>query len=79
MKLPRDWSGTSLVAALKRLGYCATRQTGSHVRMTLSGPPQAHITVPLARAIPAGTLAAILKEVALHLDSTVEEILNRIR
>jgi predicted RNA binding protein YcfA (HicA-like mRNA interferase family) len=29
VKLPRDLSGADLVAALKRLGYTQTRQTGS--------------------------------------------------
>lgn len=41
MKLPRDLNGADLVAALRRLGYRQTRQTGSHVRMTLSFPRQA--------------------------------------
>lgn len=79
MKLPRDLSGPDLIAALGRLGYTQTRQTGSHVRLTVSLPRQAHLTVPLARTIPVGTLAAILKDAAAHLDLTVEEILNRIR
>ncbi|MCX6590061.1 MAG: type II toxin-antitoxin system HicA family toxin [Acidobacteria bacterium] len=79
MKLPRGLSGAELVAALKRLGYQQTRQTGSHVRLTLSFPRQAHLTVPLARAIPPGTLAALVKDAALHLDTTVDDILSKIR
>lgn len=79
MKLPRGLSGAELVAALKRLGYQQTRQTGSHVRLTLSFPQQAHLTVPLARAIPPGTLAALVKDAALHLDTTVENVLSKIR
>lgn len=78
MKLPRDLNGADLVAALKRLGYRQTRQTGSHVRMTVSVPRQAHLTVPLLRPIPPGTLAAILKDAAAHLDTKVEELLKRI-
>lgn len=35
MKLPRDVSGAQLVKALLVLGYPATRQTGSHIRLTL--------------------------------------------
>ncbi|MBI4904305.1 MAG: type II toxin-antitoxin system HicA family toxin [Acidobacteria bacterium] len=79
MKLPRDLSGAELIAALRRLGYKQTRQTGSHVRMTVSLPRQAHLTVPLARAIPPGTLAALIKDVAAHLDATIEDILPKIR
>ncbi|MSV34811.1 MAG: type II toxin-antitoxin system HicA family toxin [Bryobacterales bacterium] len=79
MKLPRSLSGADLVAALKRLGYQQTRQAGSHVRMTLSFPRQAHLTVPLARAIPTGTLAALIKDAATHLDTTVEDVLSKIR
>ncbi len=79
MKLPRDLSGGDLVRALKRLGYKQTRQTGSHVRMTISAPRQAHLTVPLTRAIPAGTLAALIKDAAIHLETTVDDILSRIR
>ena len=79
MKLPRGLSGADLGAALKRLGYKETRQTGSHVWMTVSFPRQAHLTVPLARAILAGTLAALIKDAATHLEPTVENILGKIR
>ena len=79
MKLPRDLSGADLIGALKRLGFKQTRQTGSHVRMTISVPRQAHLTVPLTRSIPAGTLAALVKDAAMHLDTTVDDILSKIR
>ena len=79
MKLPRDLSGADLIGALKRLGYKPTRQSGSHVRMTLSGPRQAHLTVPLTKAIPAGTLAAVVKDAASHLETTLDDILSKIR
>ncbi|MCX6596822.1 MAG: type II toxin-antitoxin system HicA family toxin [Acidobacteria bacterium] len=79
MKLPRDLSGADLISALKRLGYKQTRQTGSHVRMALSVPRQAHLTVPLTRAIPAGTLAALIKDAATHLETTVDDVLRGIR
>ncbi len=78
MKLPRDLSGANLIRALMRLGYEQTRQTGSHVRMTISVPRQAHLTVPLTRAIPAGTLAALIKNVAIQLETTVDDILSKI-
>jgi len=79
VKLPRDLSGADLIGALKRIGYRQTRQTGSHVRLTISAPRQAHLTVPLTRAIPAGTLAALIKDVATHLDTSIDDILSKIR
>lgn len=78
MKLPRDLSGNQLISVLKRLGYKQTSQTGSHVRMTILSPRQAHLTVPLLRPIPPGTLAAILKDAAVHMETTVGEILMRV-
>jgi predicted RNA binding protein YcfA (HicA-like mRNA interferase family) len=79
VKLPRDLSGASLIGALKRLGYKETRQTGSHVRMTISVQRQGHLTVPLTKAISAGTLAALIKDAAIQLETSVEDILRRIR
>jgi len=71
-------SGADLIGALRRLGFNQTRQTGSHVRMTISAPRQAHLTVPLTKAIPAGTLAALVKDAATHLETTVDDILSKI-
>jgi predicted RNA binding protein YcfA (HicA-like mRNA interferase family) len=34
MRLPRDIPGTELAKLLRSLGYEATRQTGSHLRLT---------------------------------------------
>ncbi len=79
MKLPRDLSAAALISVLKKLGYEQTRQTGSHVRLTVSAPRQGHLTVPLKRALPIGTLAALLKDAAAQLDTTVEDILSKIR
>jgi predicted RNA binding protein YcfA (HicA-like mRNA interferase family) len=38
MKLPRDLSGAELAKALAQLGYRVTRQTGSHLRLTVDQP-----------------------------------------
>lgn len=46
MRLPRDLSGADLVKLLSRLGYRITRQTGSHVRLSIDHPSQHHVTVP---------------------------------
>ncbi len=64
MKLPRDMSGKTLMAALLRLGYEKVRQDGSHVRLTHPGPPQHHLTIPLHAQLRPGMLAAILDQVA---------------
>ena len=33
-RVPRDSSGTEVVNALRKLGYLAVRQAGSHIRLT---------------------------------------------
>lgn len=63
MKLPRDLTGRQLIAALGRIGYRVTRQSGSHVRLTLEGDPQHHLTVPAHDPLRVGTLASILEDV----------------
>ena len=76
MKLPRNVSGTSLLAALRRLGYDAGRQRGSHVRITTQVNGEHHEVVPLHNPIRAKTLSSILKSVAHHHEISVEELLD---
>lgn len=78
MRLPRDLSGSELIQRLERLGYVATRQTGSHVRLTCSTPQEHHVTVPRHDALRVGTLAAILSDVATAHSLTREELLSRL-
>ena len=78
MKLPRDVDGMALAKALNRVGYSITRQTGSHIRLTLSVIPQHHVTVPAHQPLKVGTLAAILDEVAARLELDRAELLNRL-
>jgi predicted RNA binding protein YcfA (HicA-like mRNA interferase family) len=68
----------ALAKALNRVGYSITRQTGSHIRLTLSAMPQHHVTVPAHQPLKVGTLAAILDEVAARLDLNRAELLNRL-
>ena len=70
MKLPRDVRGVDLVKALEKAGYAITRQSGSHIRLTLASEPRHHITVPAHQTLRIGTLAAVLDEVGdrLQLD-----------
>lgn len=76
MKLPRGVSGDRLVQALKRLGYRAIRQKGSHARLRHDGPPGHSVSVPLHKALKTGTLHGILTEVAAMRSITVESIVE---
>jgi predicted RNA binding protein YcfA (HicA-like mRNA interferase family) len=78
VKLPRDLSGVQLAKHLGRVGYKVTRQTGSHIRLTVEEPVQHHITIPAHDALKIGTLSAVLGEVATHLKLTRDELLGRL-
>ncbi len=78
MKLPRDLSGAQLAKALARIGYSTTRQTGSHLRLTIASPSEHHVTIPLHDPLRVGTLAAILADVADHQEMTRDELLDRL-
>ncbi|MDB5987781.1 MAG: putative periplasmic or secreted lipoprotein [Nevskia sp.] len=78
MKLPRDLGGADLAKALGRIGYIASRQTGSHIRLTHPGPPQHHVTIPAHSPLKLGTLAGILAEVAGHQGLSREQLLQRL-
>ena len=78
MKLPRDLSGVDLAKALERLGYRISRQTGSHIRLTLDSPLQHHITIPAHDPLKVGTLAAILADVAMHGKTSREDLIRQL-
>lgn len=78
MKMPRNLTGSQLIKALGQLGYQATRQTGSHVRLTCALPQEHHITVPLHDPLRIGTLAAILTDVAMQQRTTKDELIHRL-
>jgi predicted RNA binding protein YcfA (HicA-like mRNA interferase family) len=78
VKLPRDLSGTQLARALSRVGYRITRQTGSHMRLTSDHPSQHHLTVPSHDSLKVATLAAILGDVAGHLQIDRDELVQRL-
>lgn len=79
MKLPRDLSGLDLARGLARVGYAVTRQTGSHVRLTLAEDPQHHVTIPAHQPLKVGTLSAILAEVGNRLGLDREALLTRLK
>jgi predicted RNA binding protein YcfA (HicA-like mRNA interferase family) len=70
VKLPRDASGAAAVAALERLGFVRTRQTGSH-ELTRD---HLRVTVPMHRPIAPGTLKSILRQAQLEVETFVREI-----
>jgi predicted RNA binding protein YcfA (HicA-like mRNA interferase family) len=45
-RLPRDVSGPELAKLLEAYGYVATRQKGSHIRLTTHEGGEHHVTVP---------------------------------
>ena len=55
-----------------------TRQTGSHMRLTVDSPSQHHVTIPAQDPLKIGTLGAILAEVAAHLGIERDELLRRL-
>ncbi|MEM6328216.1 MAG: type II toxin-antitoxin system HicA family toxin [Bacteroidota bacterium] len=62
---------------LRRLGCKATRQSGSHVRLTrASDDGDHHVTVPLHSPLRVGTLNAILGDIADHLGRTKAEVIR---
>ncbi len=78
MKLPRDVSGADLANRLGRLGYTITRQTGSHLRLSTSERDQHHVTIPNHDPLKVGTLAAILNDVAAHLEISRSQLIQRL-
>ena len=76
MKLPRDVSGTDLESALRRLGYRATRQRGSHVRVTTETNGGHHEVIPHHNPIKTKTLSGILKSIADHHELSLKELLE---
>lgn len=78
MRLPRDVSGDDLARRLGRIGYEVTRQTGSHMRLTLALPREHHITIPRHRVLSLGTLRSIIDDVAAHFEITRDEMMSRL-
>ncbi|MCY3636359.1 MAG: type II toxin-antitoxin system HicA family toxin [bacterium] len=76
MRLPRDLRGADLQRALQRLGYRATRQRGSHVRVTTMVNGKHHEVIPLHDPIKIGTMSSILKSVASHHEVSVQDLLD---
>ena len=76
MRLPRDLGGEELAVLLGRYDYQETRQTGSHIRLTTTRGGEHHVTIPHHKSLRAGTLSAILRDVAEHLDLPRQPLLE---
>ncbi|PIN81193.1 hypothetical protein COV11_02460 [Candidatus Woesearchaeota archaeon CG10_big_fil_rev_8_21_14_0_10_30_7] len=72
MKLPRI-SGLEVIKRLKKIGYIATKQRGSHVRLEKQEQETIRkLTVPLHKELKSGTLSRIIKDAGL----TYEEFIK---
>lgn len=78
MRLPRDIDAQNLIKALQHVGYRVIRQSGSHVRLTTDDPKSHSITVPNHSPLKLGTLSAILADVAAHLGTTKEALVDQL-
>jgi predicted RNA binding protein YcfA (HicA-like mRNA interferase family) len=78
MRIPRDLAGAELAKTLRKLGYETTRQTGSHARLTTLVGGEHHLSVPMHKILPVGTLRSILKEVGRHFDMEADEVAERL-
>ena len=68
MKIPLI-SGIEVIKRLKKSGFIATRQRGSHVRLEKSlSETTIKITVPLHSELKKGTLNRIIKDAGLTLE-----------
>jgi predicted RNA binding protein YcfA (HicA-like mRNA interferase family) len=77
MKIPRDLGGEELARLLGRYGYVASRQTGSHLRLTTSfRGAEHHITIPRHTPLKIGTLNSILKDVASYLEMDRQQLID---
>ena len=68
--------GADLQRALQKLGYQATRQRGSHVRVSTNVNGEHHEVVPLHNPIKVKTLSGILKSVASHHEVSMQDLLE---
>ena len=71
MKLPRDLSGSAVVAALERIGFTIVRQTGSHIQLSFA---QRRVTVPNHNSIAPGTLKSVLRQAEIDLTTFLDNL-----
>ncbi len=79
MKLPRDLTGDELRRGLQRIGYVFERQSGSHMVLRTEAPRPHSVTVPSHKPLKVGTLSAILSEIALQRNLSLEALLRQMK
>lgn len=79
MRIPRDESAERLIKKLAVFGYVKTRQTGSHIRISRQFEGKTdHLTIPNHNPIRIGTLSDILKEAAIQIEISKEELIHKL-
>jgi len=78
VKLPRNVRGEQLARALQRLGYERIGQRGSHIHLVTQRYGKHRIAVPAHRAVKAGTLNELLKQVAEHHGMSRDELIDEL-
>ena len=78
MRLPRDLSGRDLARSLESLGYRATRQSGSHIRLSTLERGEHHVTIPDHDSLRLGTLSGVLLEVAAHFGLSKDDLVKQL-
>jgi predicted RNA binding protein YcfA (HicA-like mRNA interferase family) len=78
MKSPRNLSAKDLIKSLKIYVYEAVSQRGSHIKVTTRHNGEHHLAIPNHNPIKTGTLNAIIRQVAEHLDKNKEDILKEL-
>jgi predicted RNA binding protein YcfA (HicA-like mRNA interferase family) len=78
VKIPRDCSGAELVRALRRFGYETQRQTGSHIQLAIQRGGEHHVSVPNHPQLKVGLLHGLLKDIAAHHHTTVEQLVREL-
>ena len=65
-------SGEQVIKALKRAGFYAHHQKGSHVTLCMEEHPQVRVVVPNHRVVKKGTLRSIIRDAGLTVEEFVE-------
>lgn len=79
MRLPRDLYGRDVAHVLcSRWSYVKVNQVGSHIILQTEMPKHHRISIPDHKPLRAGTLNAILREVAAAKGISREDILDSI-
>ena len=78
-KTPRDVSGKRLIKVLSKYGYEIIRQSGSHIRISISNKDGIHnTTIPNHDSLRLGTLMSIINEVSDYLGIDKQEIISKL-